>query len=62
MDKKDDHYIACIEIMNNHMDRLYLLELEEDDLIWMKLNVDFYRQVAESLLDLANDVDNMLDY
>jgi hypothetical protein len=61
MNRKDYHFEACVEIINNHMDKLYLLELEEDDLIWMKLNVDFYRQVAESLLDLANDVDNMLE-
>lgn len=43
------------------MDKLYLLELDEDDLVWMKSNVDFYRMVAESLLDLANDIDNMLE-
>ena len=62
MSREYDHYDACVEVMNNHMDKMYLLELDEERLIWMKSNAQWYRNVAETLLDLANDVDNMLDY
>jgi len=61
MTTQEAHYDGCVEIMNNHMNKLYLLELDEDELRWMKSNSTFYRNIAESLLDLANDVDNMLD-
>ena len=61
MTTQEAHYDGCVEIMNNHMNKLYLLELDEDELRWIKSNSTFYRNIAESLLDLANDVDNMLD-